>query len=421
MNDLQVAAILGAELLLLQQELRQPGDRRERVVELVRDARHEVAHRRELFALDQLGLERLLLGDVLDQHDQRAAGGGVGHAGGGHAHHAVEGRGAGHERRRPFPAAGGVEQLEQGLGLPQQRIAQMLPHHRLDRPAQQRGERPVGAPHAPFLVHQRHALGEGVERRLPLVLRLAHEIEEAGVGEHDGGVRCERGEQADVFRREAAGARIGDQQRAHRDAVGVQRHRRGGVGLDVPQQARRPATGVAHQLELVAAQRACQQASIVPVDGVVLECGERAQRGGDAQRRRAPARGTRRQGDQGPPGLEEAQREAHHLIGDALQLQRIGEDVGELLEGKQLREAAVQLVGSAAAVALAAQQPCSHVPGESQHRDERDAEGCDEGITDGIARGPARARAHAPARAWRPGSRNRSRAPHSSPSGPRGS
>ena len=61
----QVATVARSQLLLLEQELGEPRDRGEGVVELVRDAGHELADRGELLALDQLGLHRLLLGDVL--------------------------------------------------------------------------------------------------------------------------------------------------------------------------------------------------------------------------------------------------------------------------------------------------------------------------------------------------------------------
>ena len=67
----QVATVARSQLLLLEQELRQPRDRREGIVELVRDAGHELPDGGELLALDQLGFHRLLLGDVLDQHDRR--------------------------------------------------------------------------------------------------------------------------------------------------------------------------------------------------------------------------------------------------------------------------------------------------------------------------------------------------------------
>ncbi|OLC48096.1 MAG: hypothetical protein AUH68_00095 [Gemmatimonadetes bacterium 13_1_40CM_4_69_5] len=280
-------------------------------------------------------------------------------------------RAAATRRMRPS----GVEQLRQGVALPEQGVAQVLAHHHLDEPAQQGRERAVGPPHAPVFVDDRHALAQRVERRFPLFLRLAHELEEPGVGEHDGRVRGERGEQPDVLGREAAGARVGDEQRPDRDPVGVQRHGGGRVGLDIPQQAGRAAAGVADQLELLAGQGSGEEAGVVPGDSAVLQVGERTHRRGHAQRRDvAGHRGRPGQGEQRAAGLEEAQREAHDLVGDALQLEGIGQDVGQLLQGEQLGEAAVQLVGRAAALALAAQQPRPQVPEQAQDAGERDAE-----------------------------------------------
>ena len=270
------------------------------------------------------------------------------------------------------------------MGLAEQRLAQVLAHHRLDRSPEQRGERSVRPAHAALLVHDRHPLAQRVERRLPLLLRLAHEIEETGVGEHHGGVRGERGEQPDVLGREAAPARIGDEQRPHRHAVGVQRHGGGGVGLDLREQAGGSAAGVADQLELLSGERAGQQARVGAGDGVILELGERAHRGRHPQRR-VRARARRRQREQGAAGLQEPQCEAHHLVRDPLQLERVGEDVGQLLQGEQLREPAVELLGGAVALALAAQQPRRHVP--EQAEDARESDGDEQPEERGRARG----------------------------------
>ena len=178
-------------------------------------------------------------------------------------------------------------------------------------------------------------------------------------------MRGERREQPDVLGREAAPARIGNEQRPHRHAVGVQRHGGGGLGLDLREQAGGSAAGVADQLEFLSGQRAGQQAGVVAGDRVVLELGERPH-GGRYPQRRVRARARRRQGEQGAAGLEEPQREPHHLVRDPLQLERVGEDVGQLLQGKQLRESAVELLGCAAALALAAQQPRRQVPEQAE-------------------------------------------------------
>jgi len=47
----------------------------------------------------------------------------------------------------------------------------------------------------------------------------------------------------------------------------------------------------------------------------------------------------------------------NHLLHDAVELERAGEDVGEFLERKQLRQAPIELVCRPPAVPLAALEP----------------------------------------------------------------
>src|SRR5262249_52682344 len=66
---------LRPRLGLLEQELRQPEDREERVVDLVRDTGRELADRGELAALDELLLEPALAGEggvEAEERDRRA-------------------------------------------------------------------------------------------------------------------------------------------------------------------------------------------------------------------------------------------------------------------------------------------------------------------------------------------------------------
>src|SRR5207247_963610 len=53
------------------------------------------------------------------------------------------------------------------------------------------------------------------------------------------------------------------------------------------------------------------------------------------------------------PGVEEAHRVAHDLLHDAVELQRLREHVGELLEGEELGQPAVQLIRGAAPLPFA--------------------------------------------------------------------
>ena len=73
-DDAQVLPRQAGLGLALQQELGQAGDRGERIVELVGDARDQLADRRHLVVLDELGLDDALLGHVLDQDDHRGSG-----------------------------------------------------------------------------------------------------------------------------------------------------------------------------------------------------------------------------------------------------------------------------------------------------------------------------------------------------------
>ena len=74
LDHFEVPAIALPQLLLLEQELREARDRGERVVELVGDARNQLSDRGEFLALDQLGLHRLLVRHVLDEHDDTLLG-----------------------------------------------------------------------------------------------------------------------------------------------------------------------------------------------------------------------------------------------------------------------------------------------------------------------------------------------------------
>ena len=106
----QVLPVARPEIFSLEQELRQSRDRGERVVELVGDAGDQLSHRGQLFVLDELGLERPLLGHILDQDDRRRAVQRLGERGGGESQHPVERLAPDHDRRGSFsPARGGEE------------------------------------------------------------------------------------------------------------------------------------------------------------------------------------------------------------------------------------------------------------------------------------------------------------------------
>ena len=236
----------------------------------------------------------------------------------------------------------------------------MGPDHVGQRLAQHDGQRAVGPPHPPGLVHHREAFGQGVERRLPLLLAAPDEVEEATVGERDRRVGSDRREQPDVVGGERAPARLGDHEGAHHDAVGAQRD--GGGGFDRGAAAQRGARlAVADQLEPLAARRARDQAGIVGRDRGALQLGERPFGRGDGER---IVRVLARQGHQRAAGVDEAHGVAYDLLHDALELDGLREHVRQLLQPEQLRQPPVQLVGGALPVAL--QAPLA-LPGTAEH------------------------------------------------------
>jgi len=119
-----MAAVLLAELLLLEQELRQPRDRCERIVELMGDAGDELADGGELLTLDQLRFERLLVRDVLDHHDNTLFGRRPRNAGGVDADRAPQSLGTRHQRSGTVAAPRRREQLLERARLAQQRLAE---------------------------------------------------------------------------------------------------------------------------------------------------------------------------------------------------------------------------------------------------------------------------------------------------------
>ena len=71
-------SLLIADLLVREQQLRERGDARQRIIQLMRDAAHELADRGHLLGLNQLLLQLLLGGRVADHADHFAAALGAG-------------------------------------------------------------------------------------------------------------------------------------------------------------------------------------------------------------------------------------------------------------------------------------------------------------------------------------------------------
>ena len=210
------------------------------------------------------------------------------------------------------------------MRLAQQRVAQVRPDDAGQRAAEQAGESAVRPAHPPLVVHHGDALAEGVEGGFPLLLGAAYHLEEARVGDDDCGVRRERGQEPEVVRDKEALAGVREHQRADDHAVGAQRHGRRRRRDDVAHETHRLPAGIAHQLEVLPADRAGDETGVVGRDRAASQRSQRPFGGDDAQR---IARGFARQREQGPLGVEEAHGVPHHLLHDPVELERIGEDV----------------------------------------------------------------------------------------------
>ena len=153
-------------------------------------------------------------------------------------------------------------------------------------------------------------------------------------------------------------------------------------------------------LDAVLAYRTRDEAGVVARNRGPLEVGERPLGGRDPQRVRVPLAGERHEG---AARLEEAQGVTHHLIHGPLELERVGQDVGELLEGEQLREPPVELARGVTPLPLAAVESRQQVPERPAETEEsRAAKGEEEGMRRGSHYGFcfACARASTRARSW---------------------
>ena len=203
-NDPEMLPLRVPDARPLLQELGESGDGGERVVEFVRDAGDQLPDGRQLLALDQLRLQRPLLGHVLDQHHDRRVARRLAQRRGRQAEHPLDGPAAQGERGGSLAPAGGADQPV---------LALEIPHHGdPERALQERGLREAEQPSQPLVgpadpagtVQHRDTLGQCIERGLPFLLRLAHHFEQATVGHHHGDVGGDRREQPQVLGAECA-------------------------------------------------------------------------------------------------------------------------------------------------------------------------------------------------------------------------
>ena len=222
--------------LALEQQLGQAGDGGERVVELVRHARDQLADRGHLVVLDELRLHDALLGHVLDQHDHGPGAGALGERRGGEPEHPARALEPGDDGRGPLAPLRGLDQLRHDLGGPPQRLGEAPPDQLRLGGLGQRRQRAIGAEHRVPGSDDGDAFGQRVEGRLPFLLAAPHDLVQPAVGQHHRGVGGHGREQPQVFGGERPALAVGDRERAHRDALGAERrHRRRAHGQPADQ------------------------------------------------------------------------------------------------------------------------------------------------------------------------------------------
>ena len=166
----------------------------------------------------------------------------------------MQGRGSEHHWLDAIALPRCREQLEQGGGGAEQGLAQIASDHGGNGRAEHCREGAVGPRDAPVIVHHRDPFRQRVERRLPLLLRVLHHLEKAGVRDHDGGVSGHGGEQPRVLGPKGTVARVRDHERADDDPMRPQWDGRRRVRCHVLEEVGgRPARGV-HDLEPLPAQ-----------------------------------------------------------------------------------------------------------------------------------------------------------------------
>ena len=222
-NDLQVLSRRLGQPLLLQQQFREPGDRGEGIVQLVRDARHQLSDRGHLLVLDELRLQCPLVGHVLHHHHHRCRAFVRRERRRGEPEGPVEPGGREHRRQVRLPEPGPGDHLFRGIGLGEQGGHKGAPHQRGERDPGEQGQGAVGARDAPGAVDQRDALRQGVERRLPLLLALAQQAEEAAVGQHHRRLHGHGRDEPEVLGREGPVTPGRHRHGAERHAVGPER------------------------------------------------------------------------------------------------------------------------------------------------------------------------------------------------------
>ena len=340
--------------LALQQQLGQAGDGGERVVQLVRHAGDELADRRHLVVLDELRLHDPLLRHVLDQHDHGSRTRSLGERGGSEPQHPLAALQADHDRRGALAPVGRLDQLGHHLRRPEQGLAEAPPHQLGFRGLGQCRERPIGAEHRVAGSDDRHPLGEGVERRLPLLLAPPHDLVEPAVRQYHRRVGRDGGEEPQVLGRERAALPVGDGQRAHGHTLRAERGHRGRPDREAADEVDGGRGHPLGDLDALALDGEAHQRGVRILRHLA---DERLQRARGARHPQHPAVLVVGQHHDGAVGLEEAAGVLGNLVHDAVELDRLREDVAQLLQREQLADAPVELAGELLALGLRLAQP----------------------------------------------------------------
>ena len=364
----------------LQQQLGEAGDRGEGVVELVRHAGDELADGRHLVVLDELGLEDPLLGDVLDEDDDGAGVGGppglLGERRGREPEDPLGLLQPHHQGRGALPTVGVADQLFHRVGRVEEGLAESLADQILLVDLRQRGQRAVGTEHRAVRPHHRDAFGQRIERRLPLLLALAHDLVEPAVREHHRRVGGDGGEEPQVLGREGTALAIGHRERPHGDALRAERRDRRRAHRHPRDQGHRRRADALRHLDPLAADREAYQSGVRLVRPAPLNTLQRARGGDHPEKLPLVIVG---QDDDRAVRLEKAAGVARHLVYDAVELDRFGEDVAQLLKGEELADSAVELAREGVRLALglaraaaAAGDRHPEAGGDGRDRDERE-------------------------------------------------
>ena len=120
------------------------------------------------------------------------------------------------------------------------------------------------------------ALGQRVERGLPLLLALPHDLVEPAVRQHHRGISGDGGEEPEILGGERAALAVRHRQRAHGDALGPERRHRRGAHRDPRDELHRAFGRALGDLDPLPADGESNQARVALFRPLPLECLQRS-------------------------------------------------------------------------------------------------------------------------------------------------